>query len=104
MKMHHHPHLNANVGLEKNTYIDYSSSCGFIMAVYCMAATICIMITIREYTILTFILKRHQTIMEQKGEKRQRKGVQCTKKLCVLCVTVRLQSEADSSLSHLEVW
>lgn len=40
------------------------------MAVYCMAATICIIIAITEYTMLNIILKRRQNIMKQKGEKR----------------------------------
>lgn len=79
--MHHCHHLNANDGLERHnlnfkiTYIDYRLACGFKIAVYCMAATIYIMITITEYTMLRINYKRNQNIMEQKGKEKKNVSV-----------------------------
>lgn len=57
----------------KITYTDNTSACRIIMADYCMAATIRIMIPITVNTMMKIILKSCQSIMKEEGECKAKK-------------------------------
>lgn len=59
--------------LWKITYTDNTSACRIIMADYCMAATIRIMIPITVNTMMKIILKSCQSIMKEEGECKAKK-------------------------------